>query len=417
MNLELLPAGSPRQRTDLEQAEWGPPGTPLDVVSSVDPWLTQFGPVSAASIDLVRIAAAAYLADRLSARRTGYSRTIEAHVQVTEPDRWSPQREKVEGLLHWLSSDEWRMSFGQDETARPSPMFDEDDTTYEAVALLSGGLDSFCGAVLNPGPTLYVSHTDNPVVSASQNRCWTWLDEADLIDGASFQVHLCERGSKRERSTRTRALLFYALALAAADAHGIGRVEVPENGFTSINFALGNERGGVLSTRSTHPWTLHLLHSLLEDVDAEVAIANPYEMMTKGELIAAAASGLANFTEGAAETLSCAKLDGRFLGGNTHHNCGLCIACLTRRGGMLAAGVDDSTPYLLATLPNERVLQLRDRREDDVLAVRRAVALAPAVDEFDLVAQAQFPDTYDLTMCADLVRRGFAELSLALGES
>jgi 7-cyano-7-deazaguanine synthase in queuosine biosynthesis len=284
----------------------------------------------------------------------------------------------------------------------------------DAVALLSGGLDSFSGAVLMEAPGVFLSHTDNPTVTGAQRRAWSWLTDSG-VQGERVQISLSEASRKRENTTRTRALLFYALAVALAEARGTDRVEVPENGFTSLNLSLGNDRGGALSTRSTHPWTMHLVQMLLDDAGIGVKLVNPYEWHTKGELVRAAAGACPAFADGLVRTLSCAKLDGRtYKGGNPNRNCGLCVACLTRRASIRAAGIEDKTPYLATTLTGASLDQLRSRREIDVRAVMSRIEAE--IDEFTLLENGPYPDDFDLTAAAGLCRRGFAELAALLPE-
>lgn len=115
-------------------------------------------------------------------------------------------------------------------------------------------------------------------------------------------------------------------------------------------------------------------------------------------------------------TLSCAKLDGRtYKGGNPNHNCGLCVACLTRRGSIMAAGLDDSSRYLLTDLTGAALKELQRRRGVDIRAV--LAGLQSDIDEFSVLAYGPYPDDYDLTSAADLCRRGFAELASILGVS
>jgi hypothetical protein len=154
------------------------------------------------------------------------------------------------------------------------------------------------------------------------------------------------------------------------------------------------------------------MRSLLADAGIQVDLVNPYELLTKGELVGAAAEACESFTDGIAMTLSCAKLNGQYLGGNPNHNCGLCIACLTRRGGMLASGLSDTTPYLADTLVGDRLATLKRNRRGDVQAVR--AGLSRPIDEFALTGLSQFPDEYDLAAATDLAHRGFAELAAVL---
>lgn len=145
---------------------------------------------------------------------------------------------------------------------------------------------------------------------------------------------------------RTRALLFMAIGVAVASARAANRVLIPENGFTSLNPPLAANRGGSLSTRSTHPRTLWLVNRVLESVGISMGVHNPQEWETKGELVGRAASVIGNLAEGVATTLSCSKLDARFCKANPTWNCGLCFACIVRRGAVLAASLEDDTEYV-----------------------------------------------------------------------
>lgn len=417
MNLEVRPTESPPVHPDYRQVRWGAPRSDdSDIASSVDSRLSQLGEVSDRVIDLVRLAAAAYVADRLAPRGAGFSRTMRLHVHLADLGTWSRLIPQVERLFGWVSGDVWELTASAD--AAPPPDSEEQielvPTESSAVALLSGGLDSFSAAVLTPAGGLFISHTDNPTVSGAQNSSWEWLT-TNGVDGERIRIALREADSKRENTTRTRAILFYALAVALADARGLDRVEVPENGFTGLNLSFGNDRGGVLSTRSTHPWTMHLVQTLLDDAGIDAQLVNPYEWQTKGELVFAAAAASTTFIDGVATTLSCAKLDGRtYKGGNPNRNCGLCVACLTRRASIRAAGIEDKTPYLATTLTGTSLDHLRSRRDLDVRALM--TRLDTEIDEFVLLENGPYPEDYDLTAAADLCRRGLAELAVLLPE-
>lgn len=407
---ELRPIGGDPQREDFTQLIWG---LPTSVNANVDAWLASLGPVAPAAIDLVRVAAGAYMADRQVPRRAGYTRTIQLHVQVTDADRTVPTLDQLSSLLHWLTADLWELSVGTEDLRRPEPV-EAPKESPEAVALLSGGLDSMAAAVVgaNGASRVFIAHWDNPTVKASQDRVWNWLKDVPGMEATYRQVRIAEAAGKREESTRSRSLLFFALAAAVATASGCDRVEVPENGFTSLNPSLGNNRGGVLSTRSTHPWTIAQVQRVLETLGIGVRLHNPYELMTKGELVALAAENPV-FGAGVPLTLSCGKMDGRlYHGGNPNYNCGLCVACLTRRGSLLTAGVEDATPYLMNTVTADSMPYLLQRRAADILAVRTGAERD--VDEFALLAQGPFPEDYDLARAVDVCKRGIAELERAL---
>lgn len=408
---EVRPTASAAKKATFTQVPWSNPGVKGSAVrSSVDPWFSQLGPVGTVAIDFGRIAAAAYVADRLTRRGLSFSRTLAIHVHLIDSAPWKPVLKDLQVLLSWLSGDDWTVTVckATGGATGPTPLDLVDDTPPAAVALFSGGLDSFAGAVLPTGPTLYLAHSDNPTVKAAQTTAWGWLDEQGLASQL-VSIRLSEASKKKENTTRTRALLFYALAAAVADARGIGSIEVPENGFTGLNLALGGDRGGVLSTRSTHPRTIALVGQLMEAVGLPVTLANTHAHSTKGELVEEAATQHPEVATGLATTLSCAKLDGRvYPGGDPNLGCGLCVACLTRRSSILAAGIDDPTPYLATTLTGQSLDMLWQRRAVDVEAVRRRAEIE--VDEFVLLETGGYPDDYDLTAATELCRRGFDEL-------
>ena len=202
-----------------------------------------------------------------------------------------------------------------------------------------------------------------------------------------------------------------ALATIAAAAAHSQIAYVPENGYTSLNIPLHPNRGGALSTRSTHPTTLVRVNDLLAALELTVQITNPCADLTKGELMAhvAAQSPPAGWEKVAAATISCGKLDGRtFEGGNPNLNCGLCYPCVVRRGAFLASGVTDETVYLSDTLTGDSRTQLLAKRRSDREAIAYAVEHGP---DDDLIDASTWPDEYDLDQASDLVRRGLAELS------
>jgi hypothetical protein len=386
------------------------------VYSDLSPWLAEFGAVDGVVIDLVRLATAAFLADLRTRRPVTFSRSIDIAVQLTDPTPWTEDvLGEVADLLELVSGDSWTVTALKEDGARLVPPDDFEVRGVSRVALLSGGLDSFAGAAISSevGEVAYLGHADNSMVRGAQNR----VAEGFEADGRPLdytQVYHRLGSGKREKSTRTRALLFMALAVGLASARHAEIVEIPENGFVSLNPPLGPERGGALSTRSTHPMTLARLNSVLTQVGIRVRVENPYLWLTKGELVNRAAPHLPSFVGLTAMTLSCAKLDGaRIRGGNANRNCGLCYACIVRRGAMIAAGIDDRTPYLTDTLPRASIPQLLQRRGPDIDAVK--MLLRRGIDEDDVMALGPFPDSFDLDanlgLAVDLCRRSLQELA------
>jgi len=412
---ELMPEGGTRQDETAEPFVWSTgKGVTSSVEADVGAWLSSLGPLPPAAIDFVRIAAGAYMADRRSSRGVGFSRTIDLRVQLVDSAQWAGLAEPVADLLFWLTGDVWRLELTDDGLAVPAAA--DPPEPVSTVALLSGGLDSFCGAVLaGPAERLFMGQWDSPTIKGAQNRVGAWLEDAFGVAVAYEQIKLTQSEKKKEGSSRSRSLLFLALASALAEARGAETVEVPENGYTSLNPGLGPERGGALTTRSTHPMTIARVNDLLAELGLSVRIADPYLALTKGELLQEAArAGVDGFLDGCAVTLSCGKLDGGwYRGGNANHHCGLCYPCLVRRAGFVSSGIDDRTVYLSDTLAGDSLLELRLRRASDMRAVARATG-AP-FDDASLMASGPFPDDFDFDAAVDLCERGLRELSLVAG--
>ena len=409
---ELVPEGGTSMLEDAEPFWWPTgPGSTTTVVADTGAWLGSLGVVPAAAVDLVRVAAGAYMADRRSSRGLTFSRTIDLHVQLIESEPFRAIIDDIADLLAWLTGDEWHLSLSDDGITVPASG-DEDPDEVDTVALLSGGLDSFCGALLAGAENrLFLGHWDSPTVKGAQNRVKSWLDAALDGDVAYEQLRIFQTATRRESSSRSRSLLFMALASAVAEARHATVVEIPENGYTSLNPPLGPERGGALSTRSTHPLTIARFNSMLEMLGLSVRLSDLYTTVTKGQLVKFASdSGVPGFQAGVAATLSCGKLDGgRYKGGNPNHHCGLCFPCIVRRGAIAAADVPDDTVYLSTTLTGDALTRLHSNRSTDVAAVRRA--LESGFSDEVLIAMGPFPQGYDLDAAMDLCVAGLAELA------
>jgi hypothetical protein len=107
------------------------------------------------------------------------------------------------------------------------------------------------------------------------------------------------------------------------------------------------------------------VRELLDHAALKVRLENPYQLMTKGEMLRAC-KDQALLKAHAVETTSC----GRFLL-NKYTHCGRCVPCQVRRAAFLAAQMKDTTEYVFKDLGKN------DKEHsgfDDVRAVAMAVA-------------------------------------------
>ena len=417
LRVELGPPGFRPADPLAVSYEWpASPGQSATVRSDIGWGGAELGHPDAPARDLLRVVTAAYIADR-GARQPALhlTRTLTLTVHVDQPDNWTETaKESLVDLLHWLTGDEWALRcvgvpVGDD--AAPTSL---DLPVVEDVCLLSGGLDSFCGALLRaqrPGTVRFLGHADTATaIRRAQQRLQTYLATASP-PMTYTQFALRPRGAVLNRLPKTRSMLFISMAVALATAVGASRVLVPENGFTSINPPLEPSRGGVLTTRSTHPWTFHSVRALLDELGLrQVAVVNPHADLTKGDLVRAALDRTtAEVRDLAHDTVSCAKMNaGRPRGGDANLQCGLCIACLVRRAAFIAADIPDRTRY--AALGSADLAEhTRQVRRHDVDAWR--MATTGGIAEHRILGSGLWPPATDLDAVLDLCARGLEELA------
>jgi len=415
-HIELLPAVGQPQRPAAVAYEWPDSPGSSDTMHTDLSWsLTELGGPSGVAKDLLRVVTAAYLADRTTSRPAQtLHRDLHLSVHLDAPDVWTQAAlDGVVDLLYWLTGDTWTLEVLAAQPTDPqAPAKDADPV--DAVSLLSGGLDSLCGALLRldqADSTLFLGHIDTAnAVTRAQHGVQERLHARHL--GLRYQRFALRPTTEiRESTPRTRSLLFMAMAIAAASGHGARDVLVPENGFISINPPLEPSRGGPLTTRSTHPWTFHALHGLLSGLSLDtVRVSNPHAELTKGELVAAALRPRsAEDRELAAVTLSCAKPNaGRPRGGNPNLNCGLCIACLVRRGAFIAANRRDETTYLVDVLTGEAKQTFVHHRRHDLAAWQYATEAG--FDDIRVLASGLWPPDTNFDNVMAICHRGLKEL-------
>jgi Queuosine biosynthesis protein QueC len=404
----------------LEDFLWRPRPMSSSFDVNFGPRCEHLGPRSESHADLVRLAALVFLVDRTAPRPNTWSRDLELAVPVSDPDLWSDRADELEDLLSFLSGDVWQLAFERRRMPAPAP-YPEIDTD-SPVCLLSGGADSFAGALIAVAhgvePAL-ISHSDSNTTSGAQNRA---------LDGLTRQLGHRPRDYTRirlgrvkyqlettdefptEGSSRTRSFLFIALGLAAAAGRG-GRVLIPENGFASLNVPLAGERRGSLSTRTTHPSFLEGLQATLNDMGVSAKIENPLATMTKGQVFSAveAIVGSSEAARSLSATHSCAKPVAYRHGKTPGMHCGMCYGCLVRRAAFLASGIRDQTPYL------ERRLTGDDRAKFMTETVRSTYnasryAIQRGVSEGDILALG-VPDSVSIPSAVGLAQAGLDELA------
>lgn len=271
-----------------------------------------------------------------------WSRSIQAWLPVRDPDFWETHRPAIEGIWTDLTSDELQLRFEQEEAPTSPPRMGVGAfPDHDCVALISGGQDSFTGALDlldSDRQPLLLSHSASGAVNGAQNAVEAILRGLDpnikrLKIGAGKARDRFFPGA--EASQRSRTFLFVGAAALVAAAGGSDEVVLNENGVMALHLPLTAARIGSLSTHTASPPILDRMRALASEVLGRplLRVENNLVGMTKPEVVGrAVALGQGG---GMAQTVSCWQI------GRTSRHCGICAPCLLRRVSCEHHGVSD----------------------------------------------------------------------------
>ncbi len=308
-----------------------------------------------AAWDLLSLALAVVSADLAGHRKSspdGWTREFDLTVSVIDASLWNAHAAIIERLLAFLTTDRWTLHFVEGGVLpRPNrkSIFPEED----CIVLLSGGLDSYVGAIdliargRKPVAVSQIVRGDAKKQCAFSAAIGGGLRHFPISHAAKIPQQESP-ASQRGRSIIFLAYgVFIATTLARYHAGEEVTLYVCENGFISINPPLTGARLGSLSTRTTHPVVLSLLQQILDVAGLRVKIINPYRFKTKGEMLREC-ENQAMIEAHAFQTTSC----GRFKQFGYKH-CGRCVPCLVRRAAFHAWKGEDSTYYFYNDLAQD----------------------------------------------------------------
>jgi hypothetical protein len=311
-------------------------------------------------LDLLYLSLFVFYADRKIQREMfpdAWTRKIKLYVPVLSLEKWIPQKESLEEMLSFLSGDIWDIQFRERELNNIEKDFQKklerdkgEKLNFETFCMLSGGLDSYIGAIDLLEQSDNVAFVNHYGGGSSGAKFIEYVEtslknEYTGKNAEIFKFHAAPLNGI-EDSTRTRSFMFFAHAIALASAmnHGIDLI-IPENGLISLNIPLTNSRLGSSSTRTTHPYYMGLLQELIGNLGIQVALCNPYQFKTKGEMIHECRNDVL-LTGTLAGTMSCSHPDiGRYLGESKPSHCGTCLPCIIRRASIKKANMEDNSIY------------------------------------------------------------------------
>lgn len=369
---------------------------------------------STVAFDFLRIGLAINAADQACDRShspDGWTREIELVVSLCDPEKWEKTKTDLIKFLKKLTGDFWSLEFTKStkefiwEIPHPSKLKPYENAT--CVSLLSGGMDSLIGGIdlfCDGEKPLFVSQ----VVKGDRQKQIQYAKALKASDRHLQWSHATRLKSRGERSSRARSIVFYSFALLASELLNSKiekKIIVPENGFISLNVPLNLGRFGSLSTKTTHPTILETLERIWKTVGLDVQLINPYQFMTKGEMVANCKDSklLKRYIS---STTSCS----RYLTYGYKH-CGRCVPCLVRRAAFKAGGIPDRTKkYFIHRLAKGGI----EKDANDISAVAMACLMRERKGVNYFTGSLAFAKPNEFPLYVRVVDKGIVELHALL---
>lgn len=354
--------------------------------------------------DLYVLGLSVFSIDKRMSRRhssDNWTRSIVAQIPVSNIQLWNPLANQINRMLSFLSGDEWAISFYEDRERYALPPIRRDKhidiSGYDSVCLFSGGLDSFCGAIklASEGHSVFLlGHNEYPKLKARQQQMATTIATEysnqrihffDFTANARAPINADSMVKSGDNTSRSRSLLFLCAAVSIAGIIGENiPVYIPENGFISINVPLTQNRSGSCSTRTTHPYFLNCFQELLQALGLNHNIINPYQFMTKREVVETAAA-TASFQQEYMNTISCSHpCIPRWKGLSYPKNCGYCYPCIIRKAALMNIETSNSNYSPLPFTTYHDLLEYQHDSGNDLKAICASVHRYNTVSEAEI---------------------------------
>lgn len=292
-------------------------------------------------IDLLNIFLEIYIND-ISIKRVGSNARnilIKVFVDRKNIKIWESNSAFIENLCNFVTEgdgDKWTLSCIPSDYEYSAIKMQLDKSDVDNISLLSGGLDSFCGAYSNElsnRKTIYCGYKTSNVDTSAIKRI------SDFLGTRRGNMGVCTyekvNVNKVTLTQRTRSLLFFSLAVITAYKEKVTNINVNENGIMTLNPSF-QTRG---TTKTTHPKTIYLYQQILNNANIKIKVNHPFLFKTKGEMVASLNNEYINFMK---DTRSCSRSlhDVRY-DVSSKKSCGTCVPCLLRKISVAAYNLEN----------------------------------------------------------------------------
>jgi len=381
------------------------------------------------ALDLLHLSLGIYTTDQVVSRKVHgfqeWSRHFKLYMPVSSLDKWENAKEDLQKLISFLSGDKWEIYFRQNtvpEGKQIKLLKEDNPNKIETVALFSGGMDSFIGAIdllESKKKVAFVSHYKRGADKSAQTKLYENLrkkygDKSFINYQFYVQPNQQQAEASKEESSRARSFLFLCLGLIVANTLD-EKIEfiIPENGLISLNVPLTGTRLSSHSTRTTHPYYLSTFKKIILQLGINNKINNPYQWKTKGEMMIGCKNQkiLKNLNS---ETLSCSHSENsRYSGMRPGIQCGYCVPCIIRQSAEKKSGIT-GTEYvhnITQNIPSQKLVSGSDIRAFK-LSLKRLENRPRRTIMFDILSSGPLPfdSRQELDEYIDVYLRGMDEV-------
>lgn len=345
-------------------------------------------------LDLLDVAVAVYIVDRLCKRSGHTARTFNLTIPVRDRSVWSQPtiKQTLETTLRFLTEDIWNFTFVNSITpVKSGPMLHAypSGTRFKTM-LFSGGLDSSVGVmneVLKLSPdikVLLVAGSTSERIRKMQTDATAAMNTAlasktgvnDQLVPTFFNFELSQAAlndwfvdeKQQEKTQRSRGFIFPVIGAVTAASIGLHELTVLENGVGGINLPLVMASLGVDQSRSMHPLHLAHLRDFLRGLLGQpFTINNPNALVTKGQMCHMLATKLDthHVRQVVTKSISCDSFPFRHKHPSEH--CGKCTSCLLRRASVFAAKIDEGGSFYIDDLSGINPVHPKDKTREFTL--------------------------------------------------
>src|SRR5690554_2779049 len=260
-------------------------------------------------------------------------RLFKLDIPVTNVELWNECKKALNELVQFVSKDRLEITFYQKNKPFQKRIFNNLLYSFDCNTLISGGLDSFCGAynnIVDKNNSVYTGYKINYYEQSKQRKI---VDFLNSYIKTRFFLFDKLKVKKNKPTQRTRSLFFLSLACAISVSFAIKKIYLYENGVLSLN----PELSGRFTTKSTHPKTIYLFNKILSKLNLDITIINPFIFKTKGSII----NNLnEDFKEQIKNTYTCGR-SRQNPNVNASKQCGFCIPCILRKISIAGYDLED----------------------------------------------------------------------------